>query len=69
MMASKFRIKKTVVLDFGIPRVAYLVQMHSLWCFWITIRVYIEEYPVSNGCYPEYAKEDSQALFDLLEEP
>lgn len=68
-MASKFRIKKTVVLDWSIPRVAYLVQMRFLWFLWITIRVYIEEYPVSNGCYPEYAKEDSQALLDLLEEP
>lgn len=51
------------------PRIAYLVQMRFLWLFWITIREYIEEYPESNGCYPKYAKEDSQALLDLLEEP
>lgn len=69
MMSSNYRIKKTVVLDCGMPRIAYLVQMRFLWLFWITIREYIEEYPESNGCYPKYAKEDSQALLDLLEEP
>lgn len=68
-MSSNYRIKKTVVLDWGMPRIAYLVQMRLLWFFWITIREYIEEYPESNGCHPEYAKEDSQALLNLLEEP
>ena len=68
-MSSNYRIKKTVVLDWGMPRIAYLVQMRFLWFFWITIREYIEEYPESNDCHPEYAKEDSQALLNLLEEP
>ena len=68
-MKSNYRIKKTVVLDSGFPCSAYLVQMRFLWFFWLTIREYIEEYPASHGSYPEYAKEDSQNLLDLLELP
>lgn len=68
-MVSNYRIKETVVVDWGMPRKAYLVQMRFLWFFWITIREYVEEYPESNGCYPEYAKEDSRDLLDLLEQP